>query len=46
MEAKHALTPAIKNAKDDHSITLHLTSKVCEGGCKKNCETNAVDKSD
>jgi len=46
VQAEHALTPAIKNAKVDHSITLHLTRKVCEGGCKQNCKTNAVDTSD
>jgi len=46
VEAEHALTPAIKNAKADHDITQHLTRKVCEGDCKKNCKTHAVDRSD
>jgi hypothetical protein len=35
VEAEHALTPAIKNAKVDRGITLHLTKKVCVGVVKR-----------
>jgi len=35
VEAELALTPTIKNAKDDQGITLHLTEKCVKGVVKR-----------